>query len=98
MAFIAGNMDASPVILNLGVDFAEDFLAFLKGEEVFYFCVLVVFDCVDELFICSFLFLYEFSFIFMGFLLLLLFDHYAEDASKVFLSKVLLELLEGLVG
>ena len=56
MAFIAGNVDASPVVLNLGVDFTEDLFAFLKGEEVFYFGVFIVFDCVDELFVCSFLF------------------------------------------
>ncbi len=72
MAFIAGNMDASPVILNLGVDFAEDFLAFLKGEEVFYFCVLVVFDCVDELFVSSFLFIPPFLQVFNLLLIILL--------------------------
>ena len=72
MALIAGNMDSSPVILNFGIDFAEDFFAFFKGEEVFYFGVFVVFDCVNELFVCSFLFIPPFLQVFNLLLIILL--------------------------
>jgi hypothetical protein len=40
----------SPVVLNLGVDFTEDFLFF--GEKRFDFLVIIVLDCLNECSVC----------------------------------------------
>lgn len=43
-------MKGSPVVLNLGVDFTEDFLFF--GEKRFDFLVIIVLDCLNECSVC----------------------------------------------